>query len=252
MDHVRGAASQKTRTAWTFSPDVSIRREDSAGWYALETVRAGAKAQAAFLGSNGAVVQEYRASYAPFAGWHVVHYAPQPTTAVVVMQPAEESWLAVVLSLRTEASPGYTEPPRLSGADSPEEWTLALRSDAGSAELKRHGDHYSFTRRNRQGSFTDTLRLAPTPDPTAELRAIRTAYEATASLYPTFQEHGPRRQKVTYALALLILGQELLLFLVRRTVPRLYVSLRVASVFCWVGVAVSLHYFFLRTWVVLT
>src|SRR6266851_1089168 len=238
MDHVRGAASQKTRTVWTFSPDVIIRREDSAGWYALETVRAGATARAAFLGSSRAVVQEYRGSYAPFAGWHVVHYAPEPATAIVVEQPGEKSWLTVILSLRAETSPGFTEPPRLSGGASPEEWTLALRSDAGSTELRRHGDQYSFTRRDRQGSFTDTLRLAPTPHPIAELRAIRTAYEATACLYPRFQELGPRRQKVTYLLVLLIIGQELFFFLVRRTVPRWYVSLRVASVVCWLGVAV--------------
>jgi len=252
MDHVRGAAAQKTRTVWTFSPDVSIRRGDSAGWYALETVRAGATARAAFLAPSGTVLQEYRGSYAPFAGWHVVHYAPQPTTAIVVEQPAGESWLAVVLSLATKTSTGFTEPPRLSRGSSPEEWTLALRTGAGPAELKRQGDKYSFTRRNRQRSFTDTLRLTPTPDPASELRAIRAAYEATASLYPRFQEQGPRRKKVTYLLVLLILGQELFLFLVHRAVPSWYVSLRVVSVFCWVGVAVWLHYFFLRTWVVLT
>ncbi len=251
-DHVRGAAPQKTRTVWTFSPDVSIRRGDSAGWYALETVRTGVTARAAFLASSRAVVQEYRGSYAPFAGWHVVHHAPQPASAIVVEQPAGESWLAVVLSLATGTSLGSTEPPRVSRGGGPEDWTLALRTDAGRAELKRRGDQYILTQRNRRGPFTDTLRLTSTPDPASELRAIRTAYEATASLYPRFQEHGPRRQKITYLLVLLILGQELLLFLVRRTLPRWYVSLRIVSVLCWVGVAVWLHYFFLRTWVVVT
>ena len=252
MDHVRGAVSQKTRTVWTFSPDVGIRRGDSAGWYALETVRTGVTARAAFLASSGAVVQEYRGSYAPFAGWHVVHHAPQPATAIVVEQPAGESWLAVVLLLATETSTASTEPPRLSRGSSPEQWTLALPTDAGPVELKRQADQISFTRSNRPGSFTETLRLTPTPDPASQLGAIRTAYEATASLYPRFQEHGRRRQKVTYLLVLLVLGQELLLFLVRPAAPRWYVSLRVVSVFCWVGVAVWLHYFFLRTWVVLT
>src|SRR6266851_2618825 len=252
MDHVRGGVSQKTRTVWTFSPDVGSRRGDSAGWYALETVRTGVTARAAFLASSGAVVQEYRGSYAPFAGWHVVRHAPQPATAIIVEQPAGESWLAVVLLLATETSTASTEPPRLSRGSSPEQWTLALPTDAGPVELKRQADQISFTRSNRPGSFTETLRLTPTPDPASQLGAIRTAYEATASLYPRFQEHGRRRQKVTYLLVLLVLGQELLLFLVRPAAPRWYVSLRVVSVFCWVGVAVWLHYFFLRTWVVLT
>ena len=211
-------------------------------------------ARAAFLAFSDAVVQEYRGSYAPFAGWHVVHNAPEPATAIVVEQPGGGSWLTVVLSLAIETSTRSrsVEPPRLSRGSSPEEWTLALRTDAGPADLKRQGDQYSFTRRNHQGSFTDTLRLTPTPDPASELLVIRTAYEATAGLYPRFQELGPRREKVTYLLVVLIFGQELFLLLVRRTLPRWYVSLRFASVFCWVGVALWLNYIFLRTWVVLT
>jgi len=251
VDHVHGAAPRKTRTLWTFSPDVRVRGGNAASWYALETVRAGVTARAAFVASSGSTIQEYRGSYAPFAGWHVVHYAPEPATTIGVEQPAGESWLGVVLSL-AETSTGFTEPPRLSAGDGPEEWRLTLRSGAGFTELQRHGDRYSFTRRNGRSSVTDTLRLVAPPDPAPELQAIRTAFEATASVYPRFQEQGPRRLKVTYLLALLILGQELFLFVVRRTAPRSYVPLRVASVCCWVGVAVWLHYSFLRTWVVLT
>jgi len=251
MDHLRGAAPHKTRSVWTFPPDVNVRR-GKVGWYDLKSARSGVSARVAFLTSSGTVLHEYRGSYEPFAGWQVVHFSPEPATAIVVEQPAAESWLAVIVSLAPETTPGVSEPPRLSRDSSAEEWTVALRTNAGPAALKRVGDGFSFTQTHRGRSFTDTLHLAPAQDPTADLRTIRTAYDATASLYPAFQEYGPRRQKVTYLLVLLIIGQELSVFLVRRTVPRWYVSLRVASVVCWLGVAVWLHYSFLRTWVVLT
>lgn len=254
LDYVRGTGTQKATTVWTLSPAVSTKPGDTADSYVLETDRPGATARLTFLGSSGMSIRQYRGSYAPFAGWHVEHYAPKPSTALVVEQPAGESWLAVVLSLtrgtRTTSRSAQAAP--MAGASGPEEWSLTLPTGSGTAELRRDGSRVTISRRDSAGGFTETLRLTPGSDPAPALESIRTAFQKAASRYPRFQELAPRRVKVTYLLLFLLIGQEFFIFLVQRAMPKWALPLRAVSVLCWLVVGGWLHFFFLRSWVVLT
>ena len=57
---------------------------------------------------------------------------------------------------------------------------------------------------------------------------------------------------MTLFLVLFVIVLEVVLLVVRRRWPRAHVSLRVASLFCWAGVAAWLHFAFLQSWVVMS
>lgn len=236
------------RTVWTVPPSVNVRAV-SAGQFALEATRTSAGARLVALASGGAAIREYRGSETPFAGWHVEHGALLPAPAITIDQPAGESWLVVALTVGSQHSAAGGAP-RWS-LESPERWALTLPGVSGLVHVAREGDLLRVTPGSGAGR-ADTLRLAPAPDATESFRALATAYRSIAPTYPRFQEYGARRLKVTYLVLLLVVAQELVLFLTRRFVPRWSGPLRVASVFAWIGVVVWLHGWFLRTAIVMT
>ena len=105
---------------------------------------------------------------------------------------------------------------------------------------------------DRDGQSRDTLDLSPGPDPATELAEVRAAFNSTSGEYPVFQLQWDRRMKVSFLLVLLAIAQVVVLLIVGRKWPRVRLPLGVASVLCWAGVAIWLHFFFLQSWVIRT
>ena len=95
------------------------------------------------------------------------------------------------------------------------------------------------------------LDLAPALDTTSERASLEAAFEEVARQYPVFQERISARTRVTGALAVVLLVQEILLLLVRRAQPTLVAPLRVLSLLGWLAAGVLLHTYVLRAWDVL-
>ena len=254
LDLVGGAPDATTTSVWTVSPDVDLTAADVPGSYELRSRTKQASARIDYVGSAETVFREYRGSLSPFAGWHVVGETPRPAPAIVVEQPGGEAWLAAVVS-RTNGS-STADPvigrPRASHVASADEWAFTLPTASGQLEIERAGGTIVVTRMDRDGQSRDTLDLSPGPDTATELAEIRAAFDSTSREYPVFQLQWERRMKVSFLLVLLAIAQVVVLLIVGRKWPRVRLPLGVASLLCWAGVAVLLHFFFLQSWLVAT
>ncbi len=93
----------------------------------------------AFLGSTGTLVRDYRGSHAPFAGWHVMRFVPQPAPAIMVDQPRGDAWKRVVLSTAGPISSRFYggEKPEMSAGGTASAWTITLPLVTGQLEVSR-------------------------------------------------------------------------------------------------------------------
>lgn len=250
LDFVSGAGSAGTRTVWTAAPPVELRLLERPGSYALATAEAAARIE--FLGSSGTTFETFRGSQSPRLGWHVVDGTPQPAPAIAVTQPADESWLAVVVTVSSSGvaveAGGPTEAGAMAG---PEDWALTLPVGATTVAVRRSGDDISLSAVDDAGNPAVTVRLSASPaDASAE--TVRAAFEAMAEDYPAWQTLTPRRMTVTWLIPVLFVGQELTLWLARKRWQKAYMPLRALSVLGWLAVAVWLGVVFLQPWQVIT
>ncbi len=254
LDLVDGAPATTIRTVWTVSPDLDLNAGDVPGSYELHSRTEQASARIDYVGSAETVFREYRGSLSPFAGWHVVGETPRPAPAIVVEQPGGDPWLAVVVSRTSGSSTAgpVIGRPQVSQVASAEQWALTLPTASGQLEIDRSSGLIVVTRKDRAGKSRDTLSLSPGPEVESELASVRAAFDSMAREYPMFQLQSARRIKVSFLLVLLVVVQEVVLLIVGRKWRRGHVPLRVASLFCWAGVAVWLHFFFLQSWVIAT
>lgn len=252
LDLIEGADTTTSRTVWTISPDVELRPLNAPGSYDLLSRAGQASARIDYTGSPGTTFEAYRGSLAPFAGWHVVDGTPQPAPAIVVEQPGPSAWLAVAVS-RTDASASgrVIGPPRVSELNSAVEWALQLPTVDGQLEIRRSGGAIVVTLGGQADHPQATLPLMPAQQIDGR-GAVEAAFDAMAPQYPEYRSLSTRRTTVSLFIPLVTLGQEFFLLVVRRMRPRIYVPLRVVSLFCWVALAVWLNAVFLQSWVILT
>jgi hypothetical protein len=192
------------------------------------------------LSSPGAHIQQTRASEATFLGWQVVGGIPRPASAIVVEQPADDSWAVAVWSLDDgrPGTPQLTEQPAMSSWDGPEEWTIVLPLESGSVRVLRKADRVSVA--DEAAKDADQLILkAPTPVD-SEIRALRSAHERALARYPKFSDHMDYRAKATYLCILLFLFQEAFFAVYRRHSTKHYTLLRGLSVLGWAGMGIWL------------
>jgi hypothetical protein len=254
LDLVGGAPSTTTRTVWTVSPDLDLEPADAPGSYVLRSRTDSSSARIDYASSAETLYREYRGSMSPFAGWHVVRESPRSAPAIVVEQPGGEAWLAVVVS-RTSGfatADRVTGRPQVSDVASAEEWGLTLPTASGQLEIERAGGRIVVTRTDRDGQSRDTLDLSRGPDTATELAEVRAAFDSTSREYPVFQLQWDRRMKVSIPLVLLAIAQVVVLLIAGRRWPRVRLPLGVASLLCWMGVAVWLNFFFLQSWAIAT
>ena len=250
LDLVAGDSTLKNETVWTLASDVVLELK-AAGSYQLSSPKVAKPLRLDFLASPGSTFTELRGSRNPLVGWNVVGEIPQPAFAIIVAQPGPESWLATVIS-RAEGALVSAAPPTLTLGTAADEWVLKVPRDDGALEVRRKGHSLVTTRQGAARNTSQTLTLRPGPDVAPGMRTVREAFDSMAAEYPRFRSMVNRRAKVTFVLLLLFVGQEVILFAVRRFWPRASVPLRTVSVLCWIGLGVWLHSYYLQSWETVT
>jgi hypothetical protein len=247
VDHVVGAAGAN-HTTWTTSPLLDVQPSTGSGGYILRLPRSSTSGRLELQGSTGTAFELFSGSEQPFAGWHVIDGAPQPATAVAVTQPGDEAWLVTTLLIADEDEPSTR--PMIERMGSEDDWSITV--DVGLRPIEVEWSS-SSVRVSGYSSQTESLVVAleAAVEGAGSERAVE-AFNSLAQAYPVYVSQSTRRTAVSVAVIGLALLGELVIWAARRFRPRVAVALRLASVACWIALAVWIAVYYLQPWVVLS
>jgi hypothetical protein len=240
LDHFSGPGY--ARTTWTTAHSVNLSPGEIAGSYQLRAKDIDAELTTFVLGSEGSQVKTMRGSLKPFAGWEVVGSKPTPASALVIEQPADNSWSAVVWSWDDGVSPTrqFEHLPYMAAWKDAEHWRIALPIKPGLLEIRREETKLSAQHSNEVGNGI-ALQLTQAQDITREISQLRKSYAIASDKYPQFRVNVPSRLKATKFLVGFFVLQEILLFAYRRAIEKGYVLIRLCNLIGWIAVGVWLN-----------
>jgi hypothetical protein len=225
-----------------------MRKGDIPGSYLLADETGGATLTTVLSGSPGMVVKEYHGSEAPFAGWQVIRGVPRPSSAIVVEQPAKDSWSVAVWAFANEqmATPRMIRQPQRTRWVSSGDWKISLPTWSAMFEIEwRHG-RVSVMDDKKRG-VKGSLQVHAPSDVGGQIRAIQEAFGRIVKKYPKSADF-QRRYKASLFLLLAVGFQGVFFFALRRVSPQSYVLFRVGSVAGWVGVYLWLTMVRWKSW----
>lgn len=242
VDSTLGRKGDRTTTTWTTSHDVILSEGKSPGSYDLKAQNSRLGLKAFLIASKGAEIKMLKGSFDPFAGWEVVDYFNEPAPALVVEQPADDSWAAAVWSLEpaADARISFTRTPTMETWESPEHWNIILPTVSGPIQIGRNGEKIHLDGRGRP---SNEVALLPAPEVKEKRAEILAAYDLAASRYRESPDLFDYRIKVTKYLIVLFLAQEGLFFVYQRLIKKYYFGLRLLNILGWAGVGMWLVYF---------
>ncbi|MGH8069438.1 MAG: heparinase II/III family protein [Candidatus Entotheonellia bacterium] len=240
VDHVFGDG--KARTVWTTSHSVSLREGEVAGSYQLRAKDISSSLTAFVLGSEDTQVKTLRGSLRPFAGWEVVGSEPQPASALVIEQPAHDSWSVVVWSWDDGVTPPrqLERQPYMAAWKDAEHWKIALPIKPGLLEIQRENDKLSARESSDVGSDI-ALEITRAQDVTQGIGQVHNSYAMARDKYPRFRANFASRLKITKLLIVLFLLQEIVFFVYRKAVVKGYLVIRLCNVIGWVAISLWLN-----------
>ena len=221
----------RTSITWTTSPDVRWQ-QGADGAFVLEDNQSDQRLDGFALGSQGTEQKLFRGSTQPFAGWQVEAGTGVPASALVIEQPATNSWAAMVWSWQKIASPpSRGERPKMTNWTNAENWEMRL-SEAKGTTMRRQG---TMLRLQSGGGDNMVLELKPPPDVAPQLAELDREFAAAASKYPRFFENKRRRSKVSGLLFVIFVLQEIFFFLYRRIGEVGVDILRILTLIVWIA-----------------
>jgi len=221
----------RTSITWTTSPDVSWQ-QGADGAFVLEDNKSDQRLDGFALGSQGTEQKLFQGSTQPFAGWQVDAGTGVPASALVIEQPATNSWAAMVWSWQKIASPpSLGGRPEMTNWTNAENWEMRL-SEAKGTIMRRQG---TMLRLQSNGGDNKVLELKPPPDVAPQLAELDREFAAAASKYPRFFENKRRRSKVSGLLFAIFVLQEIFFFLYRRIGEVGVDILRILTLIVWIA-----------------
>jgi hypothetical protein len=219
IDHTSGEAKRRAVTVWTTFHDVSISNGRVAGSYELGSESTDATLMAFLFGSPDTSTHVYRGSRAPFVGWHAIGETCTPASAVVVEQPANNSWAVAVWSLNGDRPGSWriAAQPSMQAWEGPEKWTIVLPLESVSVEVARDGNEVVV--RDHWGETRGCLSLTTPVRIDEETMAIQRAHERARAKYRQLGEAADYRLRTTHLPVVLRFLQDAL-FAVYRAVAR--------------------------------
>lgn len=245
LDHSLDSAAQTTTTNWTFYPDLSVSPLATEGRYWVVAANSLAGMVCSFSGSDGFRMELTAGRAAPFAGWVVLDRTPTRAPAIVVRQPSRSSWSLATFALADSEQAAAVGPgARMDKWVDADHWTAVVPTASGMATLARVGSRVVMHRDGSPGADV-AINLVEREAPAAEIGAVRDAVQRASENFHKFRELISYRVTVSYLLVAVLVGQELLLFLIRRRLIRVARTLRVASWVAWTtgGLWLSQVYF---------
>jgi Heparinase II/III N-terminus/Heparinase II/III-like protein len=206
LDSTSSKEQNRTTTTWT-TPSNVLWQQRADGSFLLKGDHSEQQIELFVVGSPGAQQKLFRGSVHPFAGWQVESGRPTPASALVIEQPAQNSWAAAVWSLQPSgnASALSGRPQMTNWADATN-WEMRLPAAGGETTLRRQGNKVLL----HPDRGTDTaLELRAPPDINSQLAELNRNFGLSAARYPRFYENTPKRWKVTYLLIGIFVLQQL-------------------------------------------
>lgn len=234
MDHTSGGARDRTTTIWTTAHDVRVSDGRIPGSYDLTSGSSEAVLTTFILSSAGMSTGRYKGSQVPFASWQVPDDTSGPRSAIMVEQPANDSWAVVVWSLGDNRPPTrrVIAQPSMRSWKGPEKWTMVLPVESGSIRVSREGDRVVVGDDGAKSSTHLTLTRSAGVD--RKISEIQDAHEQALRKYPRFNDEMDYRLKATYLAIVVLVLQEAFFALYNRVTRKYSVLLRVLSTIAWV------------------
>lgn len=231
VDHGSGVSQEMMRTIWTTSPTIHLAQDKVAGSYSLTPEDSHLVMSVRLLTSPGTTVRQIRGSSEPFAGWQVVNGTGTPSPALVIDQPAADSWTILVSCLTTDSSAGASCPDRVEGLFSrDDDWIVTLYTRSTPLMVRRAGSSIEVEE-DRASPRSQSLALRAPDEIAPKLEELRRAY-VEASHYPRFRDLTRYRVRVSALIVLLIVSQEAL-FVLPTVIKRRYILSRALSTLGW-------------------
>jgi hypothetical protein len=199
------------------------------------------------FGSNGTSIRTYKGSHEPFAGWQMAgdepfEAVPTPASAIMVEQPANDSWAVTIWSLDGTGAgvKRIKSMPSMHSWKGPDNWTITLPLDSRTIRLSREANKVLLD----EGG-TRPLRSLTLVQPVGidqKIAEIQGARQQAKREYPrtTFQDAVDYRFKATYFVIVLLVVQEVFFVVYKRFASKGYTFLRTISAIAWVVVGIWL------------
>lgn len=242
LDYTRGHDKDRTSTLWTTAHDVEVREGQIPGSYILSSPSNTAVMKTFILSSSGEIYQ-YKGSRSPFAGWQMAAgEVPKPASAIMVEQPASDSWSVAIWSLddaRSQAKQ-IAVVPSMQSWKGPENWTIVVPRGSGAIRLSRESDKISLAEGG--ASLSSMLGLAASEGIDRKVAEIYTATEDAKREYrkPRVRDEIAYRFRMTYFAIALFVFQEVFFFAYERFFSYGYTLLRGLSLIGWILVGIWL------------
>jgi hypothetical protein len=232
LDHTFGDEGQRTTTTWTTSYHVNLSKGEHPGSYILDPEGSNVKLTKFILTSEGAKISQFKGSFLPFAGWE--NHRPAP--AIVIEQPANNSWAVAIWSLHNSTGPmlQFTEPPSMQYWKGPEKWKIVLPLSSSAMNIWREDNRIFFNEDVRGSDSPKEIILSETPQLTNKLADIHNGYENAAKKYPRKKYSMPRHLKAMYFVFIIFLLQEAFFLMYSRISRKFYTGLRALNLLGWI------------------
>jgi Heparinase II/III-like protein/Heparinase II/III N-terminus len=232
LDNTSGSEKSHTSTTWTSASDVRWQQRQAPGAFRLESSLAKDSLDIFFLGSQDTEQRLLRGNSRPFAGWQVEHGVPVPASALVVEQPAKNSWAATIWTWkRGGAAARFDGTPQMTQWTDASNWEMQLFGEVGAVALRRKGN---ILRLHSGRGADETLELmAPSPHVGAAYAEVRSQFMASASRYHPFSANLAKRKKITYLLLGIFLLQQIF-FLVYKVHGTRVETLKCLNLVVWI------------------
>ncbi|MBC7617501.1 MAG: heparinase II/III family protein [Candidatus Saccharibacteria bacterium] len=235
LDQSLDSAAQKTTTHWTLYPDLLATQLAGDGQYQVVAPGSRWGMQLSFVGSPGLQTSLASGQKSPFSGWVVMDRTPTPASTIVVTQPSQDSWSLATLTLTAHAGDGDPLPAaRMANWKDADHWMAVVPTPSGEMTLTRDGYQILLRQPQSLGNEAMTVMgLEPQAAPVAELQAVREGVQWASGNYKKFRELISYRVEITQWLLAILIGQELVFFLLRSQPGRVVRAIRLTSWFGW-------------------
>lgn len=234
IDHTSGDSRDRTTTVWTTAHDIQMNVGHIPASYEL-TGKSNESVLTKFIsGSAETSIRSVKGSQMPFAGWQVVDNSGRPASAIVVEQPAKDSWAMAVWSLH-DNRPGVRHvmaAPVMRFWEGPEKWAIVLPVESGAIRLFR--DANNIVLENGDARYSAHLMLKRPTGIDEKIAEIHESHEKLSKKYPRFGDHVEYRFKSTYIVLAVIALQETVFAVYKLYTRKYYFLLRGLSAIAWV------------------